>query len=156
MTSPFIVRFLYLNFIYCHLGFGSEAWYFPVWKLKRSNQQQQSYPSLPTNQRLKYRKPTIHVHVAQGEQQGEGKIIETREDIKRQLCDLLQRIPRNQPTSAKETSIILSWVELLENSCPTLDEQVLKALAGNWELVWTSVDPNSLERKKYSPFNWIK
>lgn len=78
------------------------------------------------------------------------------EQSKKDLYDQLKNIPRNRPTGPKETNFILSLVRQLEDSCPTADDDVLSQLAGNWELVWTSVDPNSSERQRFLPQNWIK
>jgi hypothetical protein len=94
--------------------------------------------------------PSVH------SQREEFTTLEKRDQVKEELCDILKNIPSNRPTGSKETATILSLARQLEDSCPTSDDNVLTQLAGNWELVWTSVDPNSLERRNFSPLNWIK
>ena len=73
---------------------------------------------------------------------------------KEELLKLLSTVPRNQSTSKKLTSEILTAVRDLEAMCPTKEDEVLNSLGGNWELIWTAQDKSSQEAK--SGFNWIK
>jgi len=74
--------------------------------------------------------------------------------IKAQLLQLLlEKTPRNVPTSASLTSEILAMVRQLEEECPTPDDSVLQELAGTWELLWTTQDRSSPESKRLS--SWI-
>lgn len=66
---------------------------------------------------------------------------------------LLEKAPRNAPTSASLTAEILSVVRELEGQCPTLDKDVELELAGVWELLWTTQDRSRPESQ--SLFAWI-
>jgi hypothetical protein len=90
------------------------------------------------------------------EPQEDSPNLDTRNQLKKELCDLLKVIPSNRPTGLEQTRTILSLVRQLEDTCPTPDDLVLIKLVGNWELVWTAVDPNSLEQRRFSLQNWIK
>jgi hypothetical protein len=73
---------------------------------------------------------------------------------KARLLDiLLDKAPRNAPTSASLTAEILSVVRELEAQCPTLDTDVQEELAGVWELLWTTQDLSRPESQ--SPLSWI-
>lgn len=52
------------------------------------------------------------------------------EATKDSLFELLEQAPKNNPTSQRLTADILRKVRLLENECPTRDEEVIQALAG--------------------------
>jgi len=58
---------------------------------------------------------------------------------------LLQSIPINAATSPELTEKILFKVKQLEAVCSTLEENVLRKLAGTWVLVWTAQDKSSKE-----------
>lgn len=62
----------------------------------------------------------------------------TRLSTRNELLELIASTPRNEPTSKSTTSEILSLVKRLEPLCPTPTEDVLRSLAGTWELLWTA------------------
>lgn len=68
--------------------------------------------------------------------------------LKTELLDSLKETPSNAPTSRKVTNFILEKIDDLEKNCPTSDEDVLKSLAGNWELLWTTQDKRSTEWRR--------
>eukprot|EP00563_Minutocellus_polymorphus_P020226 CAMPEP_0197716600 /NCGR_PEP_ID=MMETSP1434-20131217/1433_1 /TAXON_ID=265543 /ORGANISM="Minutocellus polymorphus, Strain CCMP3303" /LENGTH=300 /DNA_ID=CAMNT_0043300983 /DNA_START=87 /DNA_END=989 /DNA_ORIENTATION=+ len=67
---------------------------------------------------------------------------------KSKLFDLLDDVPSNAPTPRGLTDAILAAVSVLERQCPTLDDDVLSELAGNWELLWTAQDKSSTESQR--------
>ena len=69
-------------------------------------------------------------------------------DAKSKLFDLLDEVPSNAPTPRGLTNDILAAVRVLEDQCPTPDEDVISELAGNWELVWTAQDKTSAESQR--------
>ena len=76
------------------------------------------------------------------------------DDNKIQLINLLSQVPSNQSTSKQLTNEILQATSILEKHCPTIDENVLQNLIGNWELVWTAQDKSSLVNgwRRLNPF----
>jgi hypothetical protein len=68
-------------------------------------------------------------------------------ETKTTLLSLLSKVPPNEPTPVDLTAEILQAVKNLEESCPTPEEDVLQAVAGNWELLWTAQDVSSLPQK---------
>jgi hypothetical protein len=79
---------------------------------------------------------------------------EDTQSTKALLLELvLEKTPRNAPTSAPITEEILKVVRELEKQCPTPDSKVLRELAGTWELLWTTQDRSTAESQ--SPFAWI-
>jgi hypothetical protein len=88
----------------------------------------------------------------------------TRQQRKDELLELIRSTPTGLPTPYFLTQQILTLVESLEKDDavdPTIPEsQLLKALAGTWELLWTAQDPkapetfgswmNPLENQAYS------
>ena len=66
-------------------------------------------------------------------------------DNKLKLFNLLSQVPSNQSTSKQLTTAILQATSILENECPTLEENMLQCLVGNWELIWTAQDKTSLD-----------
>ena len=79
--------------------------------------------------------------------------------------DLLAQIaatPSNAPTSRAATQSILQTIRALEEQCPMendIDDRqaFLTALAGNWELMWTTQDEQSDEWNLAGPLRrWIK
>mmetsp|Transcript_29163 Transcript_29163/g.59885 ORF Transcript_29163/g.59885 Transcript_29163/m.59885 type:complete len:300 (+) Transcript_29163:84-983(+) len=85
----------------------------------------------------------------------DSKIPAEKSDEKSALMELLAQVPPNQSTSKELTSRILDAVKVLENSCPTPDEDVLSRLVGNWELIWTAQDRDNLPGGKTFFVNWI-
>ena len=78
-------------------------------------------------------------------------------DNKLKLINLLSQVPSNQSTSKQLTKEILQASTILENQCPTLDDNVLQRLAGNWELIWTAQDKSSLDNDEGNDSNrWRK
>lgn len=86
---------------------------------------------------------------------------------KQQLFNLLQSAPSNVPTPPTLTNDILEVIRGLEQqesfSSMAQTEQTsdggkneifLKALSGNWELLWTTQDKSSRESNQI--FSWIK
>ena len=69
-------------------------------------------------------------------------------DAKSRLLALLDEVPSNAPTPRGLTNDILAAVRVLEDQCPTSDEDVLSELAGNWELLWTAQDKTSAESQR--------
>ena len=69
-------------------------------------------------------------------------------DAKSNLFNLLDEVPSNTPTPRGLTNDILAAVRVLEDQCPTSDEDVLSELAGNWELLWTAQDKTSAESQR--------
>jgi len=67
---------------------------------------------------------------------------------KSKLLDLLDDVPSNAPTPRGLTDGILSAARVLEDCCPTPDDDVLSELAGNWELLWTAQDQSSAESQR--------
>jgi len=61
------------------------------------------------------------------------------------LLNLLSQVPSNQSTPKQLTTEILQTTSILEKQCPTIDENVLERLVGNWELIWTAQDVSSLD-----------
>ena len=76
------------------------------------------------------------------------------------LLNLLAQVEPNKSTSKELTNDILNAVVELEKECPTLNEDVLPSIAGNWELIWTAQDKANLpttNREQANFFgNWIK
>ena len=64
---------------------------------------------------------------------------------KDELLSLVQGAPSGRATPKRMTTQILDIVRQLERKCPTPNDQVLSALAGSWELLWTAQDPESPE-----------
>ena len=82
---------------------------------------------------------------------------------KEQLFCLLANVPRNASTPKPLTEKILSAVRELERDCPTMEQDVLDELGGNWELIWTAQDASSSRFKEQQEdstnrpiFTWIK
>ena len=81
---------------------------------------------------------------------------DVRFERRSELLQLLKQTPSNAPTSRKLTKDILTKLDELEELCPTPDNEVLKNLAGSWELLWTTQDRRS-EEWRLNPFGtWIK
>jgi len=59
----------------------------------------------------------------------------------------LSQVPSNQSTPKQLTTEILQTTSILEKQCPTIDENVLERLVGNWELIWTAQDKSSLDNE---------
>lgn len=74
---------------------------------------------------------------------------------KQNLLDKLAETPRNRRTPASLTKDILQAVRSLEQVCPTEDDQVVDALAGIWELLWTTQDPDAPESRRPFFLNFI-
>jgi hypothetical protein len=88
----------------------------------------------------------------------------TRQQKKQELLEWIQSTPSGLPTPYFVTRNILNLVESMEKDdvvSPTIPEsQLLNALAGTWELLWTAQDPkapetfgswvNPLENQAYS------
>ncbi|GAX11781.1 hypothetical protein FisN_7Lh163 [Fistulifera solaris] len=91
-----------------------------------------------------------HCSSARFSQQG----LQVTTSTKDGLFELLQQAPKNTPTSQKLTADILTTVRLLEKECPTPDAEILQALAGPWELIWTAQDPNAPESNRLL-LSWI-
>jgi hypothetical protein len=95
--------------------------------------------------------------VIQEKERAVSRFSSTSEDTqstKAQLLELvLEKTPRNAPTSASTTEEILKVVRELEEQCPTPDTEVLQELAGTWELLWTTQDRSRPESQR--PFSWI-
>ena len=70
------------------------------------------------------------------------------QSAKESLLELLEQIPRNAATSQAQTADILKTMRQLEEECPTAPQDVVKALAGTWELVWTAQDPSQPESRR--------
>lgn len=68
-------------------------------------------------------------------------------DDKLKLLNLLSQVSPNESTSKQLTKEILQAASILENQCPTVDENVLERLVGNWELIWTAQDKSSLDNE---------
>ena len=65
------------------------------------------------------------------------------------LLDLiLNQTPAGRATSSQLTQQILQHIQSL--SCPTPEDQVLTALAGPWELLWTAQDPSQPESQRWN------
>lgn len=65
------------------------------------------------------------------------------------LLDLiLNQTPAGRATPSQLTQRILQQIQSM--SCPTPDNQVLPALAGSWELLWTAQDPSQPESQRWS------
>ena len=62
----------------------------------------------------------------------------TREEMRAGLLELIEDTPRNAPTQKSTTEEILAKVRMLEESCPTAEDDVLNSLGGAWELLWTA------------------
>lgn len=77
----------------------------------------------------------------------------SRDGTKQQLIDLLEKVPRNAATSRQQTQEILATVRQLEPTCPTNPADILKGLAGVWELLWTAQDQAA--SGPLSTFRWI-
>jgi len=73
--------------------------------------------------------------------------VDNNNDDNLKLINLLSRVPSNQSTSKQLTSEILQATTILEEQCPTIDENVLERLVGNWELIWTAQDKSSLDNE---------
>mmetsp|Transcript_2551 Transcript_2551/g.3872 ORF Transcript_2551/g.3872 Transcript_2551/m.3872 type:complete len:154 (-) Transcript_2551:104-565(-) len=79
--------------------------------------------------------------------------------IKEHLFQLLQSTPSNEPTPPLLTKKILDEIGTLEEKQQEEDDaaQFLSSLAGNWELLWTTQDVNSVEYRNNNPMRrWIK
>jgi len=76
------------------------------------------------------------------------------QETKTKLLDSLSSVPRNMSTDEAITAEILSTVRKLEDFCPTAEQDVLKSLGGNWELIWTAQDRSATGSKK-KILNWI-
>ena len=74
---------------------------------------------------------------------------------KEKLLSLLSNVPPNEPTPSDLTADILQAVKDLEETCPTPEEDVLQAVAGNWELLWTAQDVSSLPQKRINLRSWV-
>lgn len=72
-----------------------------------------------------------------------------------ELLNLLSKVPPNQSTPKELTSSILQAVKSLEDSFPTPEEDVLQAVAGNWELLWTAQDLSSLPQQRINLRSWV-
>jgi hypothetical protein len=68
---------------------------------------------------------------------------------------LLSKVPPNESTPKELTASILQAVKNLEDSFPTPEEDVLEAVAGNWELLWTAQDLSSLPKKRIDLRSWV-
>ena len=77
-------------------------------------------------------------------------------DDKLNLINLLSQVPSNQSTSKQLTKEILQATSILEKQCPTLEENVLQRLVGNWELVWTAQDKSSLQDRDDDSNRWMR
>eukprot|EP00584_Thalassiosira_punctigera_P015702 CAMPEP_0172554368 /NCGR_PEP_ID=MMETSP1067-20121228/54224_1 /TAXON_ID=265564 ORGANISM="Thalassiosira punctigera, Strain Tpunct2005C2" /NCGR_SAMPLE_ID=MMETSP1067 /ASSEMBLY_ACC=CAM_ASM_000444 /LENGTH=313 /DNA_ID=CAMNT_0013342721 /DNA_START=169 /DNA_END=1111 /DNA_ORIENTATION=+ len=80
------------------------------------------------------------------------------ESSKTSLLNLLSKVPPNESTPRELTRDILRAVRVLEEDCPTPEEDVLPSLVGNWELLWTAQDLSSLPknndgRARNNPFS---
>eukprot|EP01083_Nonionella_stella_P241827 844082_1 len=76
------------------------------------------------------------------------------QETKTKLLDSLSSVPSNRATSPQLTAEILSTVRKLEDFCPTAEQDVLKSLGGNWDLIWTAQDRSTTGNKK-KLLNWI-
>lgn len=74
----------------------------------------------------------------------------TKNDSKLALLNLLSQVPANESTPKELTKQILRAVGIMEEDCPTPEEDVLPKLAGNWELIWTAQDVASLPNNDQS------
>mmetsp|Transcript_27492 Transcript_27492/g.42386 ORF Transcript_27492/g.42386 Transcript_27492/m.42386 type:complete len:303 (+) Transcript_27492:38-946(+) len=72
-----------------------------------------------------------------------------------ELLNLLSKVPPNEPTPKELTASILQAVKILEDNFPTPPEDVLQAVAGNWELLWTAQDLSSLPQKRINLRSWV-
>ena len=90
------------------------------------------------------------------ETETDGHMVAKRENTipMKRLLLLLSETPPNQATPKPLTEQILTQVRVLEKSCPTESSQVIRKLAGTWELVWTSQDDSTKEANR-GPFSWI-
>lgn len=75
-------------------------------------------------------------------------------DNKLKLISLLSQVSPNESTSKQLTKEILLATSILEKQCPTLDENVLQNLIGNWELIWTAQDKSSLQYRDDDSDRW--
>ena len=75
-------------------------------------------------------------------------------DNKLKLISLLSQVPSNESTSKQLTTEILQATTILEKQCPTVDENVLQNLIGNWELIWTAQDKSSLQDRDDDSDRW--
>jgi hypothetical protein len=82
--------------------------------------------------------------------------------IKQRIFELLDGTPPNEPTPQPLTLQLLQQIRCLEelssdvaNAVPP--KEFLAFLVGNWELIWTAQDVNSLEYRTTNPLRrWIK
>lgn len=74
---------------------------------------------------------------------------------KNKLLTLLSNVPPNEPTPKDLTEQILQAVKDLEETCPTPEQDVLQAVAGNWELLWTAQDVSSLPQQRINLRSWV-
>jgi len=109
--------------------------------------------------------PLTFLHLASKE----NSSLETpqQQDKKQYLMDLLKDVPANQKSSTQLTARILKIVKDMEidnnnsnnndSSSSVIPEQdILPALAGNWQLLWTAQDKESTEWKVLEPWKtWI-
>lgn len=73
----------------------------------------------------------------------------TTASSKEVLLDLiLNQTPAGRATSSQLTQQILQQIQSM--TCPTPENQVLPALAGSWELLWTAQDPSQPESQRWS------
>lgn len=79
-----------------------------------------------------------------------------RATIKAKLLDVIDSTPSNMPTSKSMTDQILEAVRSLEEECPTATDDVLEALGGNWELLWTAQDQSDDEFGLGMLRKWIR
>jgi len=71
--------------------------------------------------------------------------------IKNDLLEMLLTDPANvasAATTSAQTKDILKLVRRLEMQCPTDASKVIQFLAGSWELLWTTQDPESPESNR--------
>ena len=72
-----------------------------------------------------------------------------------ELLNLLSQVPPNEPTPKQLTESILQAVKVLEDEFPTPPEDVLGAVAGNWELLWTAQDLSRLPKNRVGLRSWV-